>query len=584
MRSNLSIKDMQNLKNVALGLDKADIVISNGTLVDVYSGTLLHNYSVAIKGEWIAAIGRDLEHDKGKDTQILDACGKIIAPGFIEGHTHLNYLFSPENFLRQAMAGGTTTIVTESGEIIYTAGLKGLLQLLESWRAQPIKVYATIPPALNLSKSGHAIWPSIAQMKKLLRREDIVGVGESYWQMVLSGNDHLPPLAEEALRLGKTVEGHTAGAHDDKLMAYLAYGINSCHEPISVEDVLERIRLGVFVMIRQGSIREELDAMVKLKDMRIDFSRISLVTDGMDPRDLVKRGYLESAVQKAIDLGFDFILTIQMVTINPATHFRLDHFTGGIAPGKHADIVILPDMQTIKPEYVLSKGKIIAQYGELLVEPRKTEYKLPGLNRIQKQLPASSLTINAPVAGKNKIRVMDMVTDLVSREYITEMPSVTGQIQPDPARDILKITLVGLKNKIVNALIRGIGLKDGAVASSYIWETYGIIAVGTNDRDMAEAINHIIRHGGGIAVCVHGSIIADLPLPVAGIITSKPMHEIVQRLNEIQREAERLGCKVPDIVKTISVLPSAAIPFMRIMEDGLIDLKSGKITGLFVAD
>ncbi|HJX03647.1 MAG TPA: amidohydrolase family protein, partial [Dehalococcoidia bacterium] len=336
MRSNLSIQDMQNLKNVALGLDKADIVISNGTLVDVYSGALLHNYSVAIKGEWIAAIGQNLEHAKGKDTYVLDACGKIIAPGFIEGHTHLNYLFSPENFLRQAMAGGTTTIITESGEIIYTAGLKGLLQLLESWREQPVKVYATIPPPLNLGKSGYTIWPSIAQMKKLLHREDIVGVGESYWQMVLSGNDHLPPLAEEALKLGKTVEGHTAGAHDEKLMSYLAYGINSCHEPVSVEDVLERLRLGLFVMIRQGSIREELDAMVKLKDMRIDFSRISLVTDGMDPRDLVKRGYLESAVQKAIDLGFDFIRAIQMVTINPATHFRLDHFTGGIAPGKHA--------------------------------------------------------------------------------------------------------------------------------------------------------------------------------------------------------------------------------------------------------
>jgi adenine deaminase len=572
---------MQILSNVALGVDKADIVISNGTLVDVYSGALLQNYSVAIKGEWIAAIGRNLERTKGKDTYILDACGKIIAPGFIEGHTHLNYLFSPENFLRQSMAGGTTTIITESGEIIYTAGLKGLLQLLESWRAQPIKVYATIPPPLNLGKSGRAIWPSIAQMKNLLRREDIVGVGESYWQMVLSGNDHLPPLAEEALKLGKTVEGHTAGAHDEKLMAYLAYGINSCHEPVSVEDVLERLRLGVFVMIRQGSIREELDAMVKLKDMRIDFSRISLVTDGMDPRDLVKRGYLESAVQKAIDLGFDFIRAIQMVTINPATHFRLDHFTGGIAPGKHADIVILPDMQKIKPEYVLSKGKIIAQHGKLLVPPRKTQYKLPGLTKLPKHVSTPSLIIHAPVSGQNKVRVMDMVTDLVSREYITEMPSVTGMIQPDPDRDILKITLLGLKNKIVNALIRGIGLKDGAVASSYIWETYGIIAVGTNDNDIAKVINHIIQQGGGIAVCAHGSITTELPLPIAGIITSKPMSEVAQRQNEIQREVERLGCKVPDIVKTISVLPSAAIPFLRITEDGLIDLKSGKVTSLF---
>lgn len=581
MKNSLTTADMETLKKVALGLDKADIGLLNGDIVDVYSGTMLKQYSVAIKGNWIASVNQNIDQCIGANTQVIDVTGKILVPGFIEGHTHLNYIASPEEFLRHSMAGGTTTIITESSEISYTAGLKGIIEFIEAFQEQPIKVYATVPPPLNLSKSGNELLPSVHQYKKLLYREDVVGVGEAYWQMVLNGNKFLPELAQEALRLGKTVEGHSAGAHNDKLTAYIAHGITSCHESVSVEDVLERLRMGLFVMIREGTIRQELDSMVMLRDMKIDFSRLSLVTDGLDPRDLQKRGFLEAVVQKAINLGFDFIRTIQMVSINPATHFRLDNFIGGIAPCKHADILVLPNTSTILPEIVLSRGQIIARNGNLLIQPRKTTFTVKGLSKLNRHIRVSDLKIKAPGSTYKKVRVIDMVTDLVSREHLEELAPINGEIKTDTNRDILKITFVGLNHKIVNAFIRGSGLKSGAIASSYIWETYGVIAIGTNERDMVTAINRIIDYGGGIVVSNNEAIQAELALPIAGIMAKLPMESIVEKLNQIQQKAEDFGCKFPDVFKSISVLSTGAIPFLRITEEGVLDLKTNKIVSLF---
>jgi len=519
----------------------------------------------------------------GSQTQSIDVSGKILVPGFIDGHTHLNCLASPENILKYCITGGTTTIINESMEICHTAGYKGIIEYIESFKNQPVKVFFTVAVPLNLNKSADIFMPTVDELKKLLKRDDIAGVGEGYWQMVLNGNKYLPELAEESLRLGKTVEGHTAGAHNDKLAAYLAYGISSDHESTSIEDILERLRMGVFIMIRQGSIRKELDALAPMARMDIDFSHISIVTDGADPRDLLKDGYLEASAQRALDLGFDFIKTIQMVTINPATHFRLDHYIGGIAPAKHADILVLPDNRHTRPELVISKGKIVARDGKLLTKLTPYRFSIKGLTALNKNVEMSDLVIESPDNKAHTVRVMDMVTDLVSREAAVDMTPVKGEFLPDTTRDLLKICLLTPGHPVFSAIIRGIKLRSGAIASSYVWETYGIVAAGTNDEDIASAINRVILHSGGIVLYNNSKLITELPLPIGGLLTQMPFEPLISTINGIQNKYEELGGKFPDIIKTMSVMTTGAIPFLRINEEGLLDLKSNKTVPFIIS-
>jgi adenine deaminase len=468
-------------------------------------------------------------------------------------------------------------------EICHTAGLKGILEYIDAFKNIPAKIFFTVAVPLNLNKSADKFMPSVGELKKLLSRDDIVGVGEGYWQMILGGNRYLPELAEESLKLGKTVEGHSAGAHNDKLSAYLAYGVNSDHESTTIEDVLERLRMGVFIMIRQGSIRKELDTLAPMADMNIDFSNISIVTDGVDPRNLISEGYLEASAQNAIDLGFDFIKTIQMITINPARHFRLDHYIGGIAPAKYADILVLPEKEHIKPELVISGGKKVARNGKMLAELTPSEFSIKGLTEIKENIKSEDLKITSPDNKPHTVRVIDMVTELVAREALVEIKPENREIKPDISHDLLKVSSITPGNRIFNALVRGIGLKSGAIASSYIWETYGIIAIGTNDLDMIYAINRVISHTGGIALFNSGKLEVEVPLPTGGIITDMPIESLAASLNKMQQKSEEMGGNFKDIAKTISVLTTGAIPFLRINEDGLLDLKLNKIVPFIVS-
>jgi adenine deaminase len=577
MKMPLTLNDMQSLRNVTSGVEKADIALLHGDVVDVYSGRMLHDYSVAIKGDWIAALGQDIDCMIGPGTQVIDVSGKVLVPGLVDGHTHLNCIARPEDILRFCMLGGTTTIVNETMEIVHTAGYKGMIEYMAAFENQPVKVFFTVAIPLNLNHSADRLMPTVAQLKRLLTRDDVAGVGEGYWQMVLAGNKYLPTLAEESLRLGKTVEGHGAGAHNAKLETYLAYGVNSDHESTSVEDVLERLRMGVFVQIRQGTIRKELDALAPMAKMNIDLSHVSIVTDGIDPRDMEKSGYLEASAQTAVDLGFDFIKVIQMVTLNPARHFRLDHYVGGIAPAKHADIIVLPNSKTIKPELVISRGKPIVQRGKLLVQPSPYTFTIKGLTAPKRRVKPGDLAIKAPGTAPLSIRIMDLVTELVSREAIVEMTPENGELKPDISRDLLKICLLTPGHRPFSALVRGIGINQGAIASSYIWETYGVVAVGVNDQDIASAMNRVVELTGGIVFCENGEMVSELPLTVGALMTDQPLEPVLAAMRAIQTRSEELGGKFPDLIKTMSVLCTGAIPFLRIHEDGLIDIKSNSI-------
>ena len=431
------LKDMRNaqikeLMDVAMGLGKADLVVYNGTLLNVYTGEFIEKCSVSVKGEKIAYVGGKPEDAIGEKTVVIDAGGKTIIPGLIDGHAHLAWLYNISEFLKYVIPGGTTTIITESMEIYPVLGYEGVLDFLDSLRDQPIKIFATAPAMVSISSLARGVPRKI--IKKLLARKDILGLGETYWQALLQDPDYLLSSFEETLAAGKKLEGHSAGASEKKLAAYVASGISSCHEPTNAKEVIERLRLGLCVMIREGSIRRDLEEISKIKDLGLNLRRLALVTDGVTPKDLVEKGYMEFIVQKAIDCGFDPVTSVQMATLNVAEHFSLDNMIGGIAPGKYADMLIIPNPLTIKAEYVISKGKVVAEKGKLLSSPREHNFSEAARNsvKLSGRLQPSDFEIKY-VSGELQanVRVIDQITDLVTKEAKIVLPVVDGKINPD---------------------------------------------------------------------------------------------------------------------------------------------------------
>ncbi len=582
----MSIGEIKELMDVAIGLDKADLVVYNGTLLNVYTGEFIEKCSVSVKGEKIAYVGGKPEDTIGKNTVVIDAGGKTIIPGLIDGHAHLAWLYNVSEFLRYVIPGGTTTIITESMEIYPVLGYEGVLDFLDSLRDQPVKIFATAPAMVSISSSARGVPRKI--IKKLLARKDILGLGETYWQALLQDPDYLLSSFDETLAAGKKLEGHSAGASEKKLAAYAASGISSCHEPINAKEVIERLRLGLCVMVREGSIRRDLETISKIRETGVSLRRLALVTDGVTPKDLIERGYMEYIVQKAIDCGFDPVTAVQMATLNVAEHFSLDNIIGGIAPGKYADMLVIPNPLTIKAEYVLSKGKVIADRGKLLVSPREHSFSNAGRNSIKLpgRLQPSDFEIKFENGGlQAEVRVIDQITELVTKEVKIILPVVDGKINSDIHLDIIKVAAIDRSNnsgKIFTGLLKGFGMKSGAISSSAAWDCSDIIVAGADDSDMAFAVNRIKEIQGGCVVCDKGRILAELPLPLFGIISDTPVEVLARQMDEVNKAASGLGISFSDPMLTLVTLTGAAIPFLRICEEGLFDLKEGKPKGLYV--
>ncbi len=564
---------------VAQGRKPANLAITNCMLLNVYTGEFINECAVCIHDKWIAYAGNDPEDIIGPETEIIDAGGQTVIPGLIDGHSHICWIYSPAEFLKYAMKGGTTTVITETLEAFSITGYSGVLDFLDSLRDQPIKIYGTAPAMISISSTARGI--STETILKFMERDDIIGLGESYWQAVFQDLGPMLPIFKETLAAGKSLEGHSAGARGKNLNAYIASGISSCHEPTTAAEVLERLRMGLYVMIREGSIRRDLEKISEIRNTGVSLRRLILTTDGVKPGDLIEKGYMESLVQKAINCGFDPVTAVQMATLNVAEHFSLDGLIGGIAPGRYADLMIIPDPETIKARYVISNGRIIVRNGDLLVPPRDHTFSKENLNtiHIKDKMKASDFCIKTKKEQSDvKVRIIDQVTSLVTRELIMEMPVSDGEIKPDTDRDIIKVAAIdriNIPGKTFTGLVRGFHMKSGAIAASASWDSADIIVVGADDADMAAAANRICELRGGAVVCDQGNILAEIPMPVMGIISDLPMEKIRQRLDEIKKATLGLGNPFDDPVLTLLTLTGAAIPFIRICEEGLVDIKTG---------
>ncbi len=570
---------------VALNQDSADLAITGGDVVNVYSGEVLRA-DVLIKGEKVAYVGMNGAASIGEKTEIIDAAGSVLVPGFIDGHTHIDLIYSVEEVVRYALAGGTTTIVTETTGLAFPLGYQGVREFLSAAANQPVKIYFTAPPmsTINPSTAGRVV--TQPQIEELLAREDCLGLGEIYWSAVLEDEPRLRAMMSATAAARKQVEGHSAGARGNKLQAYIALGVCSCHEPITEAEVLERLRAGLFVYIRDGEIREDLANVAQIKDSGVDFGNLGLTSDGVGAWQLVESGYMEVLVQKAIEIGFPPVRAFQMASYNVARHYGLDGLIGGIAPGRFADILVLPALDTVKPEHVISHGARVAHRGVLLVEPRHHDYSDWCRDSLHLPNNFTAGDFNIPVDlpdGPQNLRLMDLISTYVTHQAFTEIEVNGGEAIPDAKDDIIKIAAVERcygSGDSFTGLIRGLGLKRGAIATSAATDGWVLIAAGANDADIVLAANRVRELKGGMVVAEGGIILAEIPIRIGGIQTAAPMEEISRDLHAIQHAAEGLGCIYPDVRNTLTFMASEAVPFLRICEHGYLDMRRNRIVGL----
>ncbi len=573
------------LSEVALGNVPPDTAILNGVLFNAFTGEFISKQSIWIKDGMIAYVGPDQDFPEGDQTVVIDADGMVLLPGLIEGHTHLNRS-GIEEYVKHVIPSGVTTVVMETIDLGLIVGKKGIGYFAKGLQGQPIRFYYTVPPLCGLTPSEEMNAPPNEELLPFLMDPNCLGVGEIFWgNIFLEGRqgERVRELVSLALHLGKRVEGHTAGATEKKLQAYTCFGPSSDHEPITEDEVMERLRLGYWVMVREGSVRKELSGIKGVFDKKIDFRRLALATDGVDPQTFMEEGYLDASLKTLLRLGVPPQLAYQMVTINVAEHFRLEHLIGSLSPGKMADILIIPSPNDFSPQWVMCNGKMIYKDGKSLVEPGKVfsprymfnTVKVPGqmISSLMKGGPAvftnlPSLAGALTKAGKGKVRAIELVTGLVTREKIIDLED------PEESDVVMLLALNRVEGKgSFMGLLKGFGLQRGAYGTTMSWDTIDMFVVGRDTRSMVTVIHRLKEIGGGGVYAVGDEVISEFEAPLCGFYSLEPMEKLNQKVKRLEASLKRNGVRWEKPMLTIDTLGTPAIPHLRITHHGYVRLR-----------
>lgn len=580
----MTLEERIALMNTAQGRTPADVILSGGQLVNVYSAEILPHLWVAIKGQRIAYVGPPVPAMAGKETETHELAGRFVLPGFIDGHTHLDSIFQVGAYAEYALAFGNTTAVSEVAMTANAMGVLGVEYFLREIETLPLRVFVLAPPGVPPFPAVETSRPfPLEYFKKLLTLERCLGVGESYWPTVTGHGERALAQYEWSERMGGTREGHAAGARGSNLQAYKAAGTTSCHESVTAEEALEKLRLGMAVMIREGYVRRELDAVSGIARKGVDLTNAMIVTDIADPQELVEQGGMNLLLRKAVSLGFEPVKAIQMVTVNAARYFGLSDL-GGIAPGNMADLVVVDDLKSFHCHKVWAGGFLVAQEGkptkslEPLVYPEESRHSIAieGVNPEVFAIPC--------VAPRARVRVVERINETITREAPVEMESRNGRLVADPARDLLKAAVFNKSDAQAApglGFTKGIGLRSGALAMSIIWDTNNILVIGASDQEMAAAMNELIRMKGGMVVVQGEKVIAEAPLPICGIISPEPLPRIVKEIKEVQAACQRLGSNLARPFLSLQTFSFTGLPFLRLTDRGLVDVRKMSKVSLF---
>jgi adenine deaminase len=411
----------------------------------------------------------------------------------------------------------------------------------------------------------------------LLEDPHVLGLGEVYWHRVLPEPERLARLVERARALGKTVEGHSAGARGAKLTALAALGIDSCHEAITAGEALERLRLGLYVLIREGSVRRDLEAVLGVRQAGVSLRRATLASDGVWPSDLLAHGYMDGIVQKAIDLGLPPVTAYQMASLNAAEHFGLDAELGGIAPGRSADLLVLPDLRTVRPEWVIARGRVVAHHGRCLapIRPAALPRDLYQGLRVGAMEPAA-FRLTAP-GREARLRVVALAGDIVTAEGEARLPVRDGAVAADPVQDCLLAAVLDRRGVDRRGLgvVRGFGLREGALASTVSFDTADLVAVGASREALSAAVRRLVTLGGGLVVVDGaGAVRAELAFPLGGVASYGTVVEVARGIEAVEGAVRGLGGRRARPLLTLQTLTFSAIPALRLTSRGLLHVKS----------
>ena len=552
---------LARLMSVAKGELPADLLLSNARVINVFTGEI-EGGNIAICGDRIAGVG-----DYHQAKEVVDVGGRYIAPGLINGHIHPeSSMLDIGQYARAVVPHGTTTLVTDLHEIANVCGLDGIKYVLERARRLPFNLFLMAPscvPATNLETSGATLGPE--EIRQILKWKECLGLGEVMnFPGVISGDEAV--LKKIDLAKGKIIDGHAPGLGGKELSAYIAAGIYSDHECVALDEAKEKLRQGMFIMLREGSSEKNLEALLPLVTDQ-SWQRCMFVVDDRTGADLLKDGDIDAVVRKAIRLGLEPVRAIQLATINTAGYFRREGL-GGIAPGYFADLIVLGDLPELQIDMVFYRGKLVAEGGKpLFSTPPATDQSLTDSVNIK---PFKIERLRLTPSGKAEPVIEVVPGQLITRKRMEKISSV-----PDLERDILKLVVVERHRATGNigvGLVGGFGLKRGALASSIAHDSHNIIAVGANDEDIFAAIKEIERLRGGLVAAGGGKVLASLALPVAGLLSDEPLEAVVSQLEKLERTAVELGAKLPSPFATLSFLALPVIPEIRLTDRGLVEL------------
>ncbi len=570
----LSLKALKGLIRAACGLERSDIVLKNARLVNVFSGKV-KRCSLSIYGDRIAA----LEDVPAK--RVIDLEGMYIAPGFIDGHIHIeSTMLTPRGFAEAVLPRGTTAVIADPHEIANVKGTSGIRYMLNSSKGLPLDIFFMLPssvPSTGLETSGARL--GAKELLPFLKHRRVTGLAEvmDYLGVLEGKRDILAKLKTFSTR---PVDGHAPGLRGGRLSAYISAGIYSDHESTTPAEAEEKLEKGMYVMIREGTVEKDLDALLPLVGHE-NSRRFIFVSDDIHPLDLEK-GHMDRILAKAVSGGLDPVTALRLATLNPAEYFGLSGY-GAAAPGYFADLVVLEDLKGFNVCMTFKRGRIVAKKGRVVsgVLPEEGSIKARSMNIGWRRMGE----IKVRAAGR-VIKVIEVLPGGIRTKCITVRAEVRdGLIVPDSSRDILKAVVVERhrgRGTMGVAFVKGFGLKRGAIASTVAHDAHNIISVGVDDSDILFAVKVLERMGGGLVAVDGTRVVASLKLPVAGLMTERPLKSVVRDMRALLKAARRLGSDLKDPYMTMSFLALPVVPELRITDRGLVDARAGRFTSLFV--
>ncbi|RAQ95610.1 adenine deaminase [Thermogemmatispora tikiterensis] len=567
-----TVEGLRQRIRVARGEEPADLVLRNARLVNVCSGEC-YPADIAIAGGRIAGISEPRGDYCGQQERDLE--GRWLAPGLMDGHMHIeSTMLVLSEFARLVVPRGVTAVMLDPHEFANVSGVAGIRFVLETARGLPLDAFVLLSSCVPASQYETPYRPLLASdLLPLLSEERVLGLAEMMnMPGVLNGDEEVLAKIAATLNHGLVVDGHAPGLQGRDLCAYASAGISSDHECTTVAEARERLRLGMWLMIREGSAARNLEALLPLIQ-ELHPPRAFFVTDDRDPLDLLERGHIDSMVRRAIELGLDPVEAIRLASYNTAQYFRLSD-RGAIVPGALADLVVLDDLRTFQVESVYKSGQLVAQGGRLLIEPEAGQLQdLSNTIRI-----AALREEDLRITGRpGPVAVIGIEPgQIVTRHLQLEASLHDGEIVADPERDLLKLVVIErhhASGRIGLGLVQGLGLKRGALASSVAHDAHNLVIAGVSDHDILKAAQALAAMGGGFALVVDGELRASVPLPLAGLVSAAPISELVARLRALDEAAATLGCTLEHPCMTLSFLSLSVIPALKLTDQGLIDVE-----------